>query len=92
MLDYTLEVYVKDGRTKTGERLLTTVDYTGVSGTYMMEELHSLRRSSYPTAKYRLEFHETYVVRKNMMTGAEYKERYDTPISCSPASETFWSM
>ena len=40
-------------------------------------------------------FHETIekkVVRKNLMTGKEYTESANTPLSCSPASETYWSM
>jgi hypothetical protein len=39
-----------------------------------------------------VEPHETWVTKRNMMTGKTYKERYDTPYFCSPASETFWSM
>lgn len=35
---------------------------------------------------------EKRVVRKNLMTGAEYTESVNTPAACSPASETFWSM
>jgi len=35
---------------------------------------------------------EQYVRRKNMMTGEEYMESVNTPLSCSPASETYWSM
>jgi hypothetical protein len=35
---------------------------------------------------------EKMVTRKNMMTGKEYQESINTPISCSPASETYWSM
>jgi hypothetical protein len=35
--------------------------------------------------------YETFVSRKNMMSGKEYLERYDTPYYCSPSSETFWS-
>ena len=38
------------------------------------------------------EIHETYVTRVNMMGGAEYQERYDTPRYCSPSSEAYWSM
>ena len=34
---------------------------------------------------------ETYVTRKNVMTGREFKERYDTPYFCSPSSESFWT-
>ena len=32
------------------------------------------------------------VEKTNLMTGKVYLEDPDTPISCSPASETFWSM
>ena len=35
---------------------------------------------------------ETFVTKTNMMSGYEYKERYDTPSFCSPSSESFWSM
>ena len=32
------------------------------------------------------------VEKTNLMTGNVYLEDPDTPISCSPASETFWCM
>jgi len=32
------------------------------------------------------------VTRTNLMTGQEYQEDVNTPRSCSPASELFWSM
>lgn len=35
---------------------------------------------------------ERQVVRKNLMSGAEYTESVNTPLACSPASETYWSM
>ena len=35
---------------------------------------------------------EDMVERTNLMTGKKYLERRDTPIFCSPASETYWSM
>ena len=92
MLDYTLEIYVQDRRTKAGERLQGKYDYKGVSGTWMREEMLDLQRRLYPSPKYRMELHETWVTRRNMMSGAEYQERYDTPYSCSPSSETYWSM
>ena len=31
------------------------------------------------------------VTRKNLMSGIEYQEDVNTPLCCSPASETFWS-
>ena len=35
---------------------------------------------------------ERTVTRKNMMSGKEYTESVNTPLACSPASETYWSM
>jgi hypothetical protein len=35
---------------------------------------------------------ETKVKRVNLMTGVEYKESVNTPLSCSPASDSYWSM
>jgi hypothetical protein len=32
------------------------------------------------------------VTRRNLMSGKEYQEAEDTPLGCSPASETYWSM
>lgn len=34
---------------------------------------------------------ERTVTRKNLMTGAEYEESVNTPLSCSPASDSYWS-
>lgn len=33
-----------------------------------------------------------YSVKRNLMSGEEYLEADDTPIYCSPASESYWSM
>ena len=41
------------------------------------------------------EFHtniEKTVTRRNIMNGKEFQESVNTPNSCSPASETYWSM
>ena len=35
---------------------------------------------------------ERTVTRKNMMSGKEYTESVNTPLCCSPSSETYWSM
>ena len=32
------------------------------------------------------------VTRKNLMSGIEFQEDVNTPLCCSPSSETFWSM
>ena len=86
--NYTVEVYKADRRQKRGERLLSKTDYEA--------NLHLLRRAIeqvYPSAEgFRFDIKETYVTRRNIMSGQDFVERYDTPFYCSPASETYWSM
>jgi hypothetical protein len=89
MMEYTVEVYKKDARTKAGERLVDKVDLT----CHLLSVLEFNCDVKYPASKgYRYEIHETYVTRNNMMSGAKYYERYDTPRYCSPSSEAYWSM
>lgn len=88
MIDITVEVYKRDGRMKSGERLVKKVDH--VAERTMLE--HTYKTTYLTRDGYRLEFHETYVTRTNMMGGKEYQERYDTPRYCSPSSEAYWSM
>ena len=82
---YTLEVYKTDRRARKGERLCFKQDYE-VWDLSMFK--HTVRHT---WAGHRIVIQETYVTRRNLMTGAEFQERYDTPRSCSPASETYWS-
>ena len=86
---YTVEIYKRDARTKVGERLVSKTDYE-VSEKSMLE--HTVKHTWRPSQGFRYEIHETYVKRTNMMGGKEYTERYDTPRSCSPSSEAYWSM
>ena len=85
---YIVEVYKKDQRTKEGERLVCKVDHSTIDRSVMAEF-----QKRYPkSAGYRFLIHETWVMRKNMITDSWFRERYDTPRHCSPSSETYWSM
>ena len=88
--DYTLLVFKYDRRYKAGETFVDKYEYKDKSYEWMLEELRELR-SMYPDSRWRLELVETYVTRVNLMTGCEYQERYDQPLSCSPSSESYWS-
>jgi hypothetical protein len=85
---YTLEVYRLDKRCKTGERLYLKRDYD----TDNISILEHTVKHTWSPSKFRTEIHKTYVTRKNIQTGREYEERYDTPYFCSPSSESYWSM
>ena len=86
---YTVEIYKRDSRTKQGERLYAKTDYD-TDNLSMLE--HTVKHTWRASQGFRFEIHETYVTKTNLMGGAEFKERYDTPYYCSPASESYWSM
>ena len=84
-MDYTVEIWKLDRRYKDGQRIYRKIDYTDMELS-VLEKIHPRRPG------YIVMIHETWVTRKNMMSGKEFQERYDTPYFCSPSSETYWSM
>lgn len=95
LTEYTFEIYKKDarikkderyGRNKKGLRFVEVKDFAPVTRDYIETLADDFRKEGLVVHVY-----ETFVSRKNMMSGKEYQERYDTPYYCSPSSETFWS-
>ena len=86
---YTVIVYKADKRTKSGERQVMYKDYD-TDNLSMLE--HTVKHTWRASAGFRYEIHQTMVKRTNLMGGAEYEERFDTPRYCSPSSEAYWSM
>jgi uncharacterized protein (DUF2126 family) len=93
---YTVEVYKADkrikkderyGRNKAGLRFVEVVDFECAT-----EEFVNVVKQQFINAGFVAHIFETYVTRKNLIGGAEYQERYDTPHYCSPSSESYWSM
>ena len=87
MIEYTLEIYKTDKRTKEGKRLVAKQDFSPSTKDYISTVVESKRKLGFI-----VEVFETYVTRKNLMAGKEFQERYDTPYFCSPSSESYWSM
>jgi len=90
MTDYTFLVFKADRRRKAKEVKIETIDVVDVTYEEAMSKLEALEKK-YSTG-YRIEIHETWVTRTNLLSGLEYTERFDTPVHCSPASESYWSM
>jgi len=93
-IQYTIELYKADkrikkddpyGKNKVGLRYTRSVEFTCTP-----KEIESLAWG-YRTMEFITHVFETYVTRKNLITGKEFRERYDTPYYCSPSSETYWS-
>ncbi len=90
--DWTLYIYKRDQRYRAGERLFSTtvwpaMDRDGMNRT--VAELYPLYRA---TDGFRMEFHPAMKTVKNLMTGADVQIPADTPRSCDPSSELYWSM
>jgi hypothetical protein len=93
---YTVEIYKADkrikqddryGRNRAGLRFVEVKDFAPVTQDYITTVAQDLRKDGFVA-----EVFETFVTQKNMLSGKEYQERYDTPSFCSPSSESFWSM
>ena len=87
LTEYTLEIYKTDKRTKEGKRLYAKQDFAPSTKDYISAVAEGKRKLGFI-----VEVFETYVTRKNTMSGRDFQERYDTPYFCSPSSESFWSM
>jgi hypothetical protein len=91
-MSYTLYIYKADRRYKTGERLFSTTVWPARDDNEMhrtVAELYPLYRSE---DGWRMEFFPSMKTVKNLMTGAEVEIPHDTPRSCDPSSELYWSM
>ncbi len=87
MVEYTLEIYRADKRTKEGVRLIEKLDYDPLTEAAIDKIVRFREAQGFIVKKF-----ETYVTKRNLMGGGEFRERYDTPHYCSPASESYWSM
>jgi hypothetical protein len=84
---YTLEILKVDRRVKGGYRFIEKRDFAPVTKDYIDSVAEGFNCQGYIVKMF-----ETYVTKTNLMGGQEFTERYDTPIYCSPSSESYWSM
>jgi hypothetical protein len=55
LFNFTMRVYVKDRRCKSGERILNTYSYRSKHYQWMLEEVRDLHSGMYPIEKFRIE-------------------------------------
>ena len=91
--DHTMYIYKADQRKKSGERLVSTTVWRNRDEAEMRREVRELQYELWPVAKgYRIEFVATMKTVVNLMSGKEIQIPHDTPRSCDPSSELYWSM
>ncbi len=81
---------ITDGPFKTNSAAKASI--TRASKKHFLKNGTKLKNRAVAESTYYYANIEQMVTRKNMMTGKEYQESINTPISCSPASETYWCM
>jgi hypothetical protein len=89
---YTMYIYKKDKRSKTGELHYSTTVWQNRDEAEMKREVRELQYQLYPTSKFRIEFHPTMKTVTSLMTGKDVIIEADTPRCCDPSSELYWSM
>jgi hypothetical protein len=91
--DHTVYIYKADRRKKSGERLVSTTVWRNRDAAEMAREVRELQYELWPVSKgFRIEFVPTMKTVVNLMTGKEIQIPHDTPRSCDPSSELYWSM
>lgn len=90
---HTVYIYKADRRTKTGERLVSTTVWQHRDAAEMAREVRELQYELWPVSRgFRIEFVPTMKTVKNLMTGKDIEIAHDTPRSCDPSSELYWTM
>lgn len=96
LTEYTFEIFKADkrikkderyGKNKVGLRFVEVKDFAPLTRSHVEALAEDFRKEGLVVHVY-----ETFVTRKNMMSGKEFQERYDTPYYCSPSSESYYSM
>jgi len=90
--NYTMYIYKRDRRYKQGERLYTTAVYCDRDEATMRREVAELFDLYNPDDGFRFEWHPVTKIVTNLMTGAPVEIAYNTPRSCDPSSELYWTM
>jgi hypothetical protein len=91
--DWIVTVYKRDGRTKSGERFVSRYPFKGMDRDTVARELHELTQQLYPQKDgWRFEVTPATKTVRNLMSGEMIEIPYDTPRSCDPSTELYWSM
>ena len=91
-MSYTLYIYKADKRCKTGERLFSTTVWNVKDDNGMRRTVGNLFDLYPPIKGWRFDWTPSMKKVTNLMSGVEIEIPHDTPRSCDPSSELYWSM
>lgn len=91
-MSYTLRIYKRDKRCNMGERLFSTTVWPVADDNAMRRTVAELFDLYPPSRGWRFDWCPQYKTVRNLMTGAAVVIPHDTPRSCDPSSELYWTM
>lgn len=92
LVDWTMRVYVRDRRCKTGERICNTYTYKSKHERWMADEVLDLQCGLYPAERYRIEVDPVWVTVVSLQTGLPVVIRYeDRGGVYDPSQESYWT-
>lgn len=91
--DYRVKLFKADKRYTSGERLVETYEYLGQTDQMLQAVLLDLKTNKLFTEElgYRIISYPSKITVINLMSGNPAIIDADTPWSCRPDSETYWS-
>jgi len=90
--DYTMYIYKADSRCNISERLFSTKVWVARTEEGIRQECNELYDLYPATRGWRFECVPTMKTVVNLMTGQPIQIAHDTPRSCDPSSELYWTM
>ena len=91
--NWTMYIWKLDRRTKRGERLYSTTVWRDRDAATIDREVQELFLIGlYTVDKFRVEVVPTTKTVRNLMSGELVEIAHDTPRSCDPSSELYWTM
>lgn len=91
-MKYAVTVSKIDSRHTSGMRVINKQTIEAANDEAMIAAIGIARSMFDDSSKYVIEFTPAQRVVQNLMTGEDVTIDYDTPLSCDPSSETYWSM
>jgi hypothetical protein len=91
-MDYTVQVFRRDRRTKAGQRLIQTRNVEAVDGIALQTTIREIQ-TQFPEPKYQVRSEPTYTEVKSLMTGSTVTIRSESRGTANdPSMESYWTL
>ena len=91
-MDYTVQVFKRDRRSKAGQRLVQTWNVEAVDGIALQAVVRKMQ-TQFPEPQYQVRSQPTYTEVKSLMTGTTVTIRSESRGTANdPSMESYWTL